>query len=466
LTKIDKVQEVAKPFLHVVGETRNDVPTVEDKEIADVVRSLTGRAKSLYHRESGDGEDRSARLYELGALVREMGVSPEVQFAVLQRSPWNKFQGRDDEAVRLWEAVERSRDGVRALPRGPRGRHRLSRAQSVGTLLARNTVPTEWCVEGIWEHRGWGFIAGEPKTYKSTFATDLAVSVATAAPFLGHFHVSKPSPVLIIQEENSENIQHARLARILRSKGYGGEVHSLDGSILEMTPPDGDCPVYCLDRTRFSFNNAKKRRALEADIKAIQPGLVIFDPLQRMMGELSIRNEKDVTYCLDWLDKVGDSYKTGLLIVHHYNKGREDGPKEGGQRMLGSQALHAWLTCGIYIQRVNGGHLKVTREFRAFDSGQPFELEFDSQDDEDFYDVTVHETPKATTKKQDELLDLVAEQQWLTADEYAKLLGVSRRTAGERLQRLGCVKKRKKAREGGRPKVVFGNPPKPDAKTG
>src|SRR3954447_13216599 len=104
MTKIDEVTKVARPYLHVVGETRDDVPEVSNKEVEGVVRSLNGKADALYHRKPGDGEDRSARLYELGALVREMGVSPELTFSVLQRSPWNKFAGRDDESLRLWEA--------------------------------------------------------------------------------------------------------------------------------------------------------------------------------------------------------------------------------------------------------------------------------------------------------------------------------------------------------------------------
>jgi hypothetical protein len=441
MTKLQDVRAVAQPYLRVVGETRNDVPKVSDKELARVVGSLSDRGTSLLQSQPGDVEDRSARLYELGAILRETGASEEATFAVLQKSNWNKFAGREDESLRLWEAVERTRQNPDTRRRRTRQNTRQNHgAQSIGRLLSRNTQPTKWQVENIWEDRGWGFIAGEPKTYKSTFTTDLAVSIATQEPFLGHFHVTKASPVLIVQEENSESIQHARLARIIRSKGRAGEVHSVNGPIVELTAPDWDCPVYCVDRTRFSFNNEKKRRALEADIKAIQPGLVIFDPLQRMMGDLSIRREDDVTKCLDWLDKVVHSYKTSLLIVHHYNKGREDGPKEGGQRMLGSQALHAWLSCGIYIQRINGnGRLKVTREFRAFDSGSPFELEFDSQDNEDFYNVSVHETPNEKTptgKRSIELQDIVSEQPGITVAQVSKMLDWDEKRVRQRVKAL------------------------------
>lgn len=469
MTALKAVQEVAKPYLQVVGGERSDAPTVTDETLQDALKRLGQRGQALYRATPLEDEDRSSRLYELAALASEHGVDEETAYAIIASSPYNKFEGRDDETLRLWEAIERSRESL--LPTVRRGLPH-TRARSIGRLLARDTRPTEWLVEGIWENRGWGFVAGEPKTYKSTFATDLAVSIATATPFLGHFNVAKPGPVLIVQEENSESIQHARLSRILRHKERAGKIHSINGSLLEVTLPDGDCPVYCLDRTRFSFNNVKKRRALEADIEAIQPRLVILDPFQRMLGELSVREEKDMTKCFDWLDKVVDNYKTGLMIVHHYHKSRESGPQLGGQRMLGSQALHAWLSCGLYLQREGpgdrGARIQVTREFRAFDSGPTFELEFDSEDDEDFYDVHVIEGESnrrkgMPTEKQNELIAMVMEKPWQTASAYAEITGKGRRTIGEMLERAGC-QKRKKTQKVGRPLIVFGPPAKSRAK--
>lgn len=469
MTALKAVQDTVRPYLQVVGEGRDDAPTVTDETLQTALQRLGRRGQALYRATLGEDEDRSSRLYELAALASEHGVDEETAYAIIASSPYNKFEGRDDESLRLWEAIERSRSDEREEQsvRAPR-----TRARSIGRLLARNTRPTEWLVEGIWENRGWGFVAGEPKTYKSTFATDLAVSIATATPFLGHFNVAKSGPVLIVQEENSESIQHARLARILRHKKRAGEIHSINGSILEVTLPDGDPPVYCVDRSRFSFNNVKKRRALEADIEAIQPRLVILDPFQRMLGELSVREEKDMTKCFDWLDKIVDDYKTGVMIVHHYHKSRESGPQLGGQRMLGSQALHAWLSCGLYLERQGAGEhgasIKVTREFRAFDSGPAFELEFDSEDDEDFYDVHVtegdsHRRKGVPTEKQNELIAMVIEKPWLTASAYAEITGKGRRTIGEMLERAGC-QKRKKTQKVGRPLIVFGPPAKSRAK--
>jgi hypothetical protein len=454
MTSVYEVRNAVKPHLHVVSEEeRDDVPELQPKQALEGLE-LSSRARRLLQARSTKGEDRSARLYELGALLNESGASSEATFVLLRESAWNKFRGRDDEVQRLWEAVNRaglqhSLDTRRKLRRLSQG---STRSVRLSTLLGREVPKSEWCVERIWEHRGWGFIAGEPKTYKSTFTCDLAVSLATGTPFLGHFDVAKPGPVMIVQEENTENIQWARLNRILQGRDLGGKFHGLarDGS-FEVTFPQTDPEIYCLDRDRFSFTRDNKRRALEADIKIIQPTLVVLDPIQRMMGDLSIRNEKDVSKILDWLDNLVQSYKCGVLLVHHYHKRREDGPMEGGQRMLGSQALHAWLSCGLYVQRINGSRMKVSREFRAFADGGPFELEFQSEDDKDFYHVEVFEQ----SRSKDKLLDIVSERPGITVEDAAKMLDVTRQAVEQRIPRLALQVKRRKQPNGGRPKRVL-----------
>lgn len=458
MTDLKQLKRDLKPTLELVPTGRTDVPTLSIKEARkDLI--LPSRATRLLAAKSTEGEDRSARLYELASLLRDAGAEDDARFVLIRGSIWNKFSGRDDEVERLWEAVERS--GVQS-PNGhgrrdpARPRHARTRAQRVDKLLARELPPSEYSVDRIWEHGGWGFIAGEPKTYKSTFTCDLAVSIATSTPFLGNFDVLKPGPVLIVQEENTENIQWARLSRILRERDLGGKLHSvgIDEGIVEVTMPQSPGELYCLDRDRFSFGSKKKRLALEKDIAAIQPVLVVFDPLQRMLGDLRIRNEQDMTKVLDYLDSLVQTYKTGVLCVHHYHKRREDGPMEGGQRMLGSQALHAWLSCGLYVSRVEGGRLRVQREFRAFPDGTPFELEFQSEDEQDFYHVEVFGD---RSTKRDELYNLVSDRPGLSVKQLAKKLGVADRVMRTRVDKHPNLMTKSAARvgkKGGRPSTV------------
>jgi hypothetical protein len=461
MTKLSAVNAVAQPYLQVVSGGRDDVPEVGEQAIQDALQRLGSRGNELYRGSLGEDEDRSSRLYELAALASEHGVDEETTYGILSSCAYNKFSGRDDEALRIWEAVERSRDSE--LPTSSRKRN--LRSSSISTLLSRDIRPAQWAVEGIWGHQQYGFIAGEPKTFKSTISTDFAISIATATPFLEHFPVLHSGPVIIVQEENTEDIQHARFSKILRERELAGKIHSYSGSVLELTPPS-NCPVYSFDRTGFSFNSGRQRQRLEREIAILRPSFVIFDPLQMMTGGLSLRDEGDVAQIFRWLNKINKTYKCGIIVVHHYHKRREEGPQLGGQRMLGSQALHAWLMCGLYMQKGIEG-LKVSREFRAFPESPPFEIEFDFEDDEDVYRMKVHEQPtKVKTHKQDEMLDLLMEHPWKTAAEYAEICGKSRRAVGEMLERMDCQKKKKKLKgnAGGRPKIVFGPPAKTPAK--
>jgi hypothetical protein len=449
-----------KPQLKLVKESTNGhVPKIQAHEALEGL-DLSKRGSFLLRSKSTDGEDRSARLYELGAILFECGATPDQAFVVLRDSVWNKFQGRSDEVERLWEAVDRIRDSHDAdgTVRGISS-NTLRSAVRVDTLLARQLTPPQWLVGDIWERRGWGFVAGEPKTYKSTFTTDLAISVATGRDFLNHFPVEKTGPVLIVQEENSVNIQQGRIRRISEAKQLGGKVHSVNGKCAEITFPiaKDEFPLYCIDRSGFSFSSKRKLKQMRAEIKAIEPVLVVFDPIQRMMGDLNIRNELDVTRALEWLDGINNDYRVSTLLVHHYRKTREEGPQEGGQRMLGSQALHAWLTCGLYLRRASQDLLTVSREFRAFHDNGPFQLEFQSEDEGDFYNVSVMEQAPRGTKTQHELIDLVTDRPWQTASEYAKVMGVERSTMVERLKRLPLKTRKKKNPSGrGRPILLYG----------
>jgi hypothetical protein len=474
VASLEAVQAVAKPFLHVVSEARNSAPDVQatDEAIQDAVQRLGSRGRALYRATPREDEDRSSHLYELAALASENGVDEETAYAIIASSPWNKFAGRDDEALRLWEAIERSRDEadshvspkprrvVRSRPSVPGS----MRASSISSLLAREVKPASWAVEGVWGDRQYGFVAGEPKTFKSTITTDLAISIGTATPFLGHFPVVKQGPVIIVQEENTQEIQHARFSNIMRERELSGKIHSYESGVIEFTPPT-DSRVYSIDRGGFTFDNVRKLRGLEREISIIRPSLVIFDPLQMMMGNLSLRDEGDIAKVFRRLNHIHNLYKCGILIVHHYKKSVEGGPQLGGQRMLGSQALHAWLMCGLYMNRTSEG-LRVNREFRAFPEHSPFDLKFEPGDDEDLYRLEVHEEPRVKTRKQDELLDVVLEQPWKTAAEYAEMTGKSRRAVGQMLERAGCQKKRRKLKnaDGGRPNILFGPPAETSAK--
>ena len=67
-----------------------------------------------------------------------------------------------------------------------------------------------WLIESIRAKSAVGIIGGAPKCCKSWFGIDIAVSVASGTPCLGHFEARQPGPALIFMAEDAESAVRAR----------------------------------------------------------------------------------------------------------------------------------------------------------------------------------------------------------------------------------------------------------------
>lgn len=74
-------------------------------------------------------------------------------------------------------------------------------------------------VSGIVASRQPGLVIGAPKTLKTTIGCDLALSIATATPFLNRFTVPRACNVLFASGESGEPTLRETIARIAKSKG-------------------------------------------------------------------------------------------------------------------------------------------------------------------------------------------------------------------------------------------------------
>src|SRR3974390_3509885 len=59
-----------------------------------------------------------------------------------------------------------------------------------------------WLVDNVLVEGQPAVIGGPKKTLKTTCALDLAISLATGTPFLGHFRVAQPVRVAVLSGEN------------------------------------------------------------------------------------------------------------------------------------------------------------------------------------------------------------------------------------------------------------------------
>src|SRR5436190_1675274 len=89
---------------------------------------------------------------------------------------------------------------------------------SLETVAAMAATPPalRWDVEGVMVRGQPMVIGGPPKSLKTSLALDLAISLATATPFLGHFPVPKQRRVAVFSGESGRATVYETVRRVLR----------------------------------------------------------------------------------------------------------------------------------------------------------------------------------------------------------------------------------------------------------
>lgn len=96
--------------------------------------------------------------------------------------------------------------------------HRL--ATQLAARVAQTVSPTSSLIEGFFMRGGAGILGGAPKCWKSFFASEIATAVATGTPVAGHFTVTRPAPVLVLNAEGVRKQDLVRVLAALEADGY------------------------------------------------------------------------------------------------------------------------------------------------------------------------------------------------------------------------------------------------------
>lgn len=357
-----------------------EVEAVDRREVAKRIgSSLPKRAQSLLKAKTVNGEDRSKTRWYLTQCLAEADCSVAEIIAMLRPTVWNKFEGRADELRRLGSDAVAAVDAHEEKTAG--GPLPVKRRWKEGMALVKN--PT-WLIPGLITEGSVGFTAGEPKTRKSWIGLDLAFSVALAgqgihAKFLNHFTVNEGGPVLYLILEDALPVAKSRGEKIWASKmveSWG--VDLVDGvphfgrDYMPSTPdPDidfvGDCVV--------QLSDARGRDWLATMIGEGQAGtgrpykMLIIDTMMRSAGDVDENRSLELmTKLLAPLTLMARKFALNIMVIHHFKKASKDGSQRGGQRMLGSQAFHAWAEDSLYITTADGNSLVIEVESKSAES--------------------------------------------------------------------------------------------------
>jgi len=219
---------------------------------------------------------------------------------------------------------------------------------------------TRWLVDTLWGRSAVGFLAGRPKLGKAWLGLDLALSVATATPCLGRFHVRDPGDVLVYLAEDHPASLRERLAGLCLHRGL-----ALD-----------DVPLHVITAPALRLDLECDQLRLHRTAGRIRPRLILLDPLVR----LHRRDENhagDVAELLAFLRHLQRHHDLAVLVVHHM---RKSGAAHAGQALRGSGDFHAWTDSALYL-RSHHDRLLLSPEHRDAPAPNPIELRLCSRPD-------------------------------------------------------------------------------------
>jgi hypothetical protein len=194
------------------------------------------------------------------------------------------------------------------------------RFRTLGEVLAQE--PPEWLVHGLLTQGGTSLLTAKHASFKSFFALDLALCVATGKEW--HAREVKRGPVLYIAAEGASGLQR-------RAKAWL-EHYGLTEKAARLLVWDRPIALHEPD-------------VLSEFIQAInqeEPALIVVDTLARCAVGLEENSSADMGRYADAVDALARATGAHVLTVHHNNKGGE---------YRGSTALPAAVDTHISLER-------------------------------------------------------------------------------------------------------------------
>jgi AAA domain len=229
----------------------------------------------------------------------------------------------------------------------------------LATRLAHQLVrcPEEhrWLIQGLWADQAVGIVGGEPKSFKSFLAQDIAVAVASGAPCLRRFPTVRRGPVLLFAAEDALHIVRSRLE---------GIAQAADVSFEQLA-------IHVITTPTVRIDLEADRKRLRDTVGQIRPRLLVLDPFVRL-HRVDENLASEVAPLLAYLREIQRRYETAVLLVHHSRKG---GHARAGQALRGSSELHAWGDSNLYLRRQQDDRLLLAVEHRAAAASPTLDLE-------------------------------------------------------------------------------------------
>jgi hypothetical protein len=236
-----------------------------------------------------------------------------------------------------------------------------------GDLMVADLPEPEWLIPQ-WLVNEPTIVAGRPKTFKSTFAMEMAVALTSGTAFLdeAEWTPNEPMPVVYLMEENSAGSTRALIQDIVERKRLGQLKQRADGSLVW----EGDeIPLYLLAREGFKLEDDWVAAVIDF-CQEVGAKVVVIDAWYRVLPHgVEAKSGTDLAPVFDRLQEFGkleDPITT--IMVAHTNKGSSSIRSDrGGVGIMDSTYIEAFFEGFVltyYADTQALGSVDVRRFFR------------------------------------------------------------------------------------------------------
>ena len=242
---------------------------------------------------------------------------------------------------------------------------KLEEAQySLKELMEADLPEPEWIIDG-WLVDEPTIIAGRPKTFKSTFAMEMAISVASDTPFLDddRYVSGRKRPVVYVMEENSAGSTRHLIQDIVERKGLG--LVQKDAAGVFHYAGD-DFPLYIVARAGFKLDDDWVGELLDF-CEYVEAEVVVLDAWYRVLPHGV--EAKSGTDLAPVFDRIQEFHKKGItpVVVAHTNKsGGSIKTDKGGLSIMDSTYIEAFFEGFIMNYPADSGRLSAVDVRRFF----------------------------------------------------------------------------------------------------
>lgn len=261
---------------------------------------------------------RSEMLWKMEHALLDIGCSRDEAFELLKTSPWNKFEGRDQQLRRELDKIVESKFSA------PRDSGQPVRF-AMTSLADVEIEDIEWIWYPYLARGELTILEGDPDVGKSYLAQRVCGAICDG--------VSLPSPrpdkrepgtVIYFDIENTAaTVTKRRLSDLRRPANF----------FQEETP--------------FSMNDADNLNKVREAMTRVNPDVVVFDTLNTYLGKVNTDNATDSAQALVVFRMLAREFGCAVLLLRHLTKtGREKAIYRGQGSIAFTGVARIVIACG------------------------------------------------------------------------------------------------------------------------